>query len=386
MRSFRLPDLGEGLGEAELVAWHVSPGERVVSHQPLLSVETAKAVVEIPSPWAGRIVRLLGKPGDSIKVGAPIVDFDDGEEGREDRGTVVGVLETAPSPHEHNSVPAAARTAASPAVRRLAHDLGVDLTTIQGSGPEGTVTRADIEAAASRTAPADGYEPLRGVRRTMADNMARSAREVPGSTVTDEVDVGHWQSNTDVTARLVQAMVRACATEGVLNAWYDAGLKARKFHRHIDLGIALDSADGLFVPVLRDAGSLDATRMRNELDRLKAAVAARKVAVADLTGQTITLSNFGMMGGLHAALAIVPPQVAIVGAGRIFEAIRPAGEKPALTRILPISLTFDHRVVTGGEALRFLNALVRDLSDPHDSPLEKSEIRNEEWRKEAERG
>jgi pyruvate dehydrogenase E2 component (dihydrolipoamide acetyltransferase) len=196
----------------------------------------------------------------------------------------------------------------------------------------------------------------------MAENMARSAREVPGSTVTDEVIVNDWRRSEDVTVRLVQAIVAACKTEGALNAWYDPSRKARKLHDRIDLGIALDTVDGLFVPVLRDAARHDTAAIRSAIETLKAAVTARKASAAELAGQTFTLSNFGMMGGLTAALAIVPPQVAILGAGRIFEAIRPIAGKPAIARVLPLSLTFDHRVVTGREAVRFLNALISDLS------------------------
>lgn len=356
MKAFRLPDLGEGLDEAELVSWHVSVGDRVVADQPLLSVETAKAVVEVPSPWSGRISKINGAAGDIIKVGAPIVEFEDEGGESKDAGTVVGTLPKAP--------PAATlqkgAVKASPAVRARARELGIDLAAVKGTGPDGAITSADLESA--KSAVAADYEPLRGVRRAMAENMARSALEVPGSTVTDEVAVGDWPKDTDVTLRLIRAMAAACRAEPALNASFDKARMARKLHTRIDLGIAMNTGDGLFVPVLRDIANRGDKDLRAALDVMKRDVAARKVPPSELKGQTITLSNFGMIGGLSASLAIVPPQVAILGAGRIFDAVRPLGGEIRITRVIPLSLTFDHRVVTGAEATRFLNAVVADLA------------------------
>jgi pyruvate dehydrogenase E2 component (dihydrolipoamide acetyltransferase) len=359
MRTFHLPDLGEGLEEAELVAWHVSAGDRVVADQPLVSVETAKAVVEMPAPWSGRIAHLYGAPGDLLKVGAPLVEFEE-ETAHEDAGTVVGAL-----PSSGSAGHAEARqkdVKAAPAVRALARELGVDLAAVKGSGPGGAISRADVEARAASRRGADGYMPLRGVRRAMAENMARSALEVPGSTVTEEVAIGHWPADADVTLRLIRALIAGCRAEPALNAWFDRARSARKLHQRIDLGVALDTGDGLFVPVLRDVGARTDRDLRAGLDAMKRDVAARKVPPSELTGQTITLSNFGMLGGLNASLAIVPPQVAILGAGRIFEAVRPVAGEARIIRVLPLSLTFDHRVVTGAEALRFLNAVVGALA------------------------
>jgi pyruvate dehydrogenase E2 component (dihydrolipoamide acetyltransferase) len=364
MRTFRLPDLGEGLEEVELVEFHVSAGDRVVADQPLLSVETAKAVVEVPSPFSGRVLRLIGAPGEIIKVGAVVAEFEDESVAPTDAGTVVGELPQEPAARPKiEPQPASPPVLVSPAIRKLAHDRAVDLAGIRGSGPGGAILRRDVEAAApAKAAASDGFEPLRGVRRVMAENMARSAAEVPGSTVTDEVDISSWPQGADITARLVEAIVVACRAEPALNAWYDPQRKARKLHKEIDLGIALDTADGLFVPVLRGAAHLGPAEIRARLEAMKLAVGARKAAASDLSGQTITLSNFGMRGGLFASLAIAPPQVAIVGAGRIADVVRALDGQPRITRMLPLSLTFDHRVVTGGEAVRFLNALRHDLS------------------------
>jgi pyruvate dehydrogenase E2 component (dihydrolipoamide acetyltransferase) len=196
----------------------------------------------------------------------------------------------------------------------------------------------------------------------MADNMARSALEVPGSTVTEEVVVGHWPMDVDVTLRLIRAIVAGCRAEPALNAWFDKARMARRLHDRIDLGIAMNTGEGLFAPVLRDVAAQTDGELRASIETLKRDVAARKVAPATLTGQTITLSNFGMLGGHTASLAIMPPQVAILGAGRIFEAVRPLEGQVRITKVLPLSLTFDHRVVTGAEAVRFLSAAVADLA------------------------
>lgn len=368
MTTFRLPDLGEGLDDAELISWHVNVGDRVVADQPLLSVETAKAVVEVPSPCSGRIARLVGAPGDIIKVGAPIAEFEEEGIAHADAGTVVGTLPTEPEAAKQalpGAKPEKARrrvVKASPAVRARARDLGVDLSGIDGTGPGGTVMRADVEAHARGRVPGDGFETLRGVRRAMAVNMARSALEVPGSTVTDEVIVGQWPRDVDVTLRLIRAIIAGCRTEPALNAWFDKARMARKLHTRIDLGIAMNTGDGLFAPVLRDVAARSDNELRASLEALKRDVTDRKVSPEVLAGQTITLSNFGMLGGLSASLAIVPPQVAILGAGRIFDAVRPVDSEIRITKVLPLSLTFDHRVVTGAEAVRFLGAVIAELA------------------------
>ncbi len=352
MTTFRLPDLGEGLSEAELVAWHVDVGDRVVADQPLVSVETDKAVVEVPAPQAGRIAARHGEAGDIVKIGAPLVDFD--EASGEDSGTVVGQVPRA----------APAQVAATPAVRALARKLAVDLAGLQGTGPDGRITRADVEAAASPVAGPGGAEPLRGVRRAMARNMAEAHRQVVPATVNDLADVSAWSSDEDVSLRLIRAVVAGCQAEPALNAWYLGLDKGRVLHERIDLGLAMDTEDGLFVPVLRDAAKREAADLRRGLDAMRADVEARTVPLPELRGQTITLSNFGMFGGQHAALVVMPPQVAIVGAGRLHQRVMPFEGRPTVRMMLPLSLTFDHRAVMGGEASRFLAALVRDLESP----------------------
>jgi 2-oxoisovalerate dehydrogenase E2 component (dihydrolipoyl transacylase) len=364
MRTFVLPDLGEGLEEAEIVTWHVTEGDHVVADQPLVSVETDKAVVEVPSPRAGRIARLFGAKGDLVKVGASLVEF--AEEAGEDAGTVVGELQREEPKKPAGAIPAAGAAPApafqaAPAVRALARQLGVDLSLVQATGPGGSVTRADVERAAKSLAEAGPSEPLRGMRRAMAQRMALAHASVVPASVTDEADIGDWPEAEDVTVRLVRAIAAACKAEPSLNAWYDAAAGGRRLVKRIDLGIAVDTEDGLIVPVLRNAGERGARDLRAGLDRLRADAAARSIPPEELRGATITLSNFGMIGGRFAILVVVPPQVAIVGAGRIDQRVVAHRGAPAVRRCLPLSLTFDHRVVTGGEAARFLAALKRDL-------------------------
>jgi 2-oxoisovalerate dehydrogenase E2 component (dihydrolipoyl transacylase) len=355
MTTFSLPDLGEGLQDAEIVAWHVAAGDHVVADQPLVSVETDKAVVEVPSPHAGRIARLCAAAGERVKTGAPLVEFEEGA--HPDTGTVVGELGAAPA--AARAVPPAP-VKASPAVRARARELGVDLSTVTASGPDGTVTMADLTAAA---APAGAGEPLRGVRRAMALNMTRAIQVMP-ATVCEDADIGDWRDSDDITMRLIRAVSAGCRASPDLNAWYDAASQTRQLHAQIDLGIAVDTEDGLIVPVLRDIGNREPADLRRGLAALTADVRARKVPLAELKGQTITLSNFGSLGGRYAALAIVPPQVAILGAGRARDVVVPVNGMPDVRRVLPLSLTFDHRVVSGGEAARFLRAVIDDLQKP----------------------
>jgi len=223
------------------------------------------------------------------------------------------------------------------------------------------VTRSDIERAARSLSEAGPPEPLRGVRRAMAGSMTRSHAEVVPATLTDEADVDVWPAGTDVTVRLVRAIVAACRAEPALNAWYDGKAVARRLHRKVDLAVAMDTGDGLFAPVLRHVEARDPADIRRGLEAMKRDVLARTVPLEELRGATITISNFGMLGGRHAALVVVPPQVAIIGAGRIAPRVTAIDGQPAVRRLLPLSLTFDHRAVTGGEAARFLAALVADL-------------------------
>ncbi len=353
MSTFVLPDLGEGLQEAEIVSWHVAEGDHVVVDQPLVAVETEKAVVEVPSPKSGHLAKLLVKAGERVKVGAPLLEFEEGRHA--ESGAIVGDLA---GPAAASSVP----VRATPAVRARARELGVDLSRVTPTGREGTILLADLQAASSRAVAGPLPGTLRGARRTMATNMALAWREVVHATLHDEADIEAWSTTEDLTCRLVRALIAGCKNEPALNGSFDAASLSLRANPGIDLGLAIDSPDGLFVPVLRDAAGASPQDWRRQIDVFKRRVQERSLAPADLRSPTITLSNFGSIAGSHASLIIMPPQVAILGAGRIAaRPVRIADGLIALHRALPLSLTFDHRAVTGGMAARFLRAVTTDL-------------------------
>ena len=390
MKTFTLPDLGEGLQEAEIVTWHVEIGDDVVTDQPLLAVETDKAVVEVPSPSTGTVTAIHAAPGDMIAIGGALVDFEDSVV--TDSGVIVGELADeatvlaeepahpaapampaepappiAPEPESMPTPPAAveptAPVKASPAVRALARKLGVDLAAIEGTGPGGAIGTADVERARQTLASFEPAEPLRGVRRAMARKMAQSHAEVVPTTVIDDADIDAWAPGTDITFRLIRAMATACKAEPALNAWYDGADEARRLMARVDIGIAAHTEDGLFVPVMRDVAERDEAHIRRGLDAMKTDVKARAIPPDELKDATITLSNFGVFGaGRHAALIVIPPQVAIIGAGRIESRVVPVLGGIEVHRILPLSLTFDHRPVNGGEAAGFLASMIGDLA------------------------
>jgi pyruvate dehydrogenase E2 component (dihydrolipoamide acetyltransferase) len=246
-------------------------------------------------------------------------------------------------------------------VRSRARELAVDLSAITPTGPDNTITLADVQTAALNSGVKQSTAPLRGARRTMADNMARAWREVVHATLQDDADVDAWSTTEDVTSRMVRALIAGCTAEPSLNASFDAGSFSLRPSATIDVGIAIDSPEGLFVPVLRDAARGTAQEWRRQIDAFKQAVQLRSLAPADLRGATISFSNFGSIGGRYASLIVMPPQVAILGAGRVAtQPVKVAGGV-ALHRAIPLSLTFDHRAITGGMAARFLSAVIADL-------------------------
>jgi pyruvate dehydrogenase E2 component (dihydrolipoamide acetyltransferase) len=365
MKTFNLPDLGEGLSEVEIVNWHVAVGDRVTVDQPLVAVETDKAVVEVPSPYSGTIAALRAGVGDIVPIGQPLADFDDGTASQKDRGTVVGIMpeaETAIAAPAERERAGGARVKAMPAVRALARKLNVDLLHVDPTGPDGLITAGDVNRAALALSKVAAAEPLRGVRRAMAQKMQQSHAEIVPASIHDEADVEDWIEGGDITVRLIRAIVAGCRTSPALNAWYHGQEMTLRVLDKVDLGIAITTADGLFVAVMRDVGNRDDADLRGGLNLLKRDVEARSIPLEEMRGATITLSNFGVFGaGRHANLVIVPPQVAIVGAGTIEPRVVVHDGKPAVRRTLPLSLTFDHRVATGNEAAMFLKAMVADL-------------------------
>ena len=368
MKTFKLPDLGEGLQEAEIVAWHVNAGDHIVVDQPLLSVETDKAIVDVPSPFAGKVLTLHAKVGDVVALDGALVDIDDGGQ-VEDSGSVVGDAPTATTAHEvreHASAaaPAARGVRAAPAVRALASKLGVDLSIVTPSGPDGVILASDVERVAKVLANVAALTPLRGPRRAMAQNMALAHAEVVPVTLVDDADIDAWAAGEDTTWRLLRAMVAGCRAAPALNAWFDSQALGVRQLSQIDVGIATDTEEALFVPVLRNVAERSREDLRAALEQMKQDVRARTIPPESLRGHSITLSNFGMFAGRYASPVVMPPTVAIVGAGRARREPVAVGDAVVVHRVLPMSLTFDHRAATGAEAARFLAAMMADLQAP----------------------
>jgi 2-oxoisovalerate dehydrogenase E2 component (dihydrolipoyl transacylase) len=382
MGTFRLPDLGEGLAEAEILAWHVKPGDQVLADQPMISVETAKSVVEVPVPYAGTIMKLHGSVGDIVATGAPLIDFDS--------GTVVGSMPVTTETELVESAVAAvsrgngaARPRALPVARAAARHLGLDLAGIRGNGHGGTITLDDVLAHANparspgaadgtldhavpppELPPGAAWEPLRGLRRAMARSMSASQAEVPLATVCDDADVHGWSKPGDYMLRLVRALIGAWRIEPALNAWYDAASNARVLFDHIDLAIAVDTPQGLIVPVVRHIENKTPEELKAAVAAQKSAAHQRSIPPEDLRGFTLMLSNFGTLAGRYGIPIVVPPAVAILGAGKVRTDAVAVGGTVAAHRRMPLSLSFDHRCITGGEACRFLAAVIADLEIP----------------------
>jgi 2-oxoisovalerate dehydrogenase E2 component (dihydrolipoyl transacylase) len=367
MEIFNLPDLGEGLPDAEIHEWFVKEGDVVKLDQPLVSMETAKAVVEVPCPQDGTIVKCFGKQGDVIKTGEPLVAFAENNSSSRDKGTVVGKLEESTVVSEDTftvGAPASSKTRpkATPSARILAKKMGCDLAAIKGTGEFGVITREDVQHdIAMRSKVPEGYEPLQGVRRAMLNSMVQSHQEIVPVSLFDEADINHWDDSTDITVRLIQAIIDAVKAEPALNAWFDKSHNARKLFKEVNLGLAMDSQDGLFVPVIHNAEKCSANDLRQTINQFKTAVQNRTVSSEQLKGATITLSNFGKFAGRFASPIIVPPMVAIIAVGRLYEGAVSHQGKIKSHRLLPLSLSFDHRAVTGGEATRFLGAMIASL-------------------------
>ena len=455
---FYLPDLGEGLPDAEIVEWMAKVGDTIRLDEPLVSMETAKAVVELPSPFSGKVLRVAGGPGDVITTGAWLVEMEldpnlpqraeaqdtghahggqqhapppmdapaakidapEAPTGAEavthqpeppapaksaDAGTVVGAMQSSDTVRSEQAV-AIGGVKAMPAVRALAKKLRVDLAQVPPTGADGVVTLADVKRAAESgsarvgaapppaapaarapapmprpaapapmpasrgdapraTAAMDTDEPIRGVRRNMVRVMSAAHAEVVPTTLMDDADLHAWSHGEDIMARLIRALAHAAAVEPTLNAWLNAKEGTLRRHSRVDVGIAVDSPEGLFVPALRNADRLDRAGVRAELNRLRDGVKNRSLPPEDLTGYTLMLSNFGVFAGKYATPVVVPPCVCIVGAGRLHHAIVPVLGGMETHRLMPLSLTFDHRAATGGEAARFLRALIDDLQRAH---------------------
>jgi pyruvate dehydrogenase E2 component (dihydrolipoamide acetyltransferase) len=401
---FLLPDVGEGLEEGEIVAWLVAAGDSVSRDQPLVEVQTDKALVELPSPVAGQIVSLAFAPGDIVKVGQTLVVLDDG------RGGDTAAIGAAPP--SSAAVPAtglpAGRPKAAPAVRKLAVARGVDLATVTGSGPGGRILATDIEAAA-RLSPTGvhspprerrtdagsptgggsvaaghrlgwmeaGRHPLRGIRRVTAATMARSWSEIPHLTTLDEIDATGLlaarrrlaDAGIDATigALLVAAVARGLRRYPVFNASLELSEGeggSIVVHPDCNVGLAVATADGLVVPVVRKADRRSLADLAAEVRRLTAAARHRRVEVGELRGGTFTISNWGAIGGRYATPLIRPPEVGIMGFGAIESRPFVVDGEVRARPTLPWSLSADHRLIDGDVSTAFSGYVTSLLADP----------------------
>ena len=419
MREFKLPDLGEGLTEAEIVEWHVAANDDIKLNQPLLSVETDKAVVEVPSPVTGRVISLHGEAGDVIPVGDVLARFDvpgsdapasedvssspskenapaPQADGKDDAPGVVGELPASALVMSDTTGSAAVaprkqRVKAAPSVRALARELGVDLTRIEGSGPGGRITAKDVAGAAKAgpdatpsrpqtgeaapgprasrpqsgeagsTPPSATDEKLIGPRRAMFHSMTASHSEVALCTVMDDADIHDWESPRDFTPRLIRAMAVGARAEPRLNGTFSAETGVLSMSEDVHMGLAMETPHGLIVATIFNAGKLSLDELRDEVARLKKAGADRTLKPGEVRGYTITLSNIAGGSSRYATPLMVPPTVGILGSGAAREEVVAVNGEIAIRRMLPLSLTFDHRCVAGADASRFLGAVVADL-------------------------
>jgi pyruvate dehydrogenase E2 component (dihydrolipoamide acetyltransferase) len=383
MRYFKLPDLGEGLIEAEIVEWHIKAGDTVATDQIMLAVETAKAIVEIPSPQMGIIEHTFGAIGDTVHIGEPLVEY----QGENDSVSVVGNLSAQPlkpvqlsntKSNDSNNINTVRKRDefsvsvgfstnsmkainASPSVRGLASRLGVEVEHLTGTGEGGRITSDDVEKAAKLNRQHGQSEKLTGVRKSMAKVMIKSHQQVVPVTLFGDAALksGHGllKEGANITIVLAQAIAYACEQQPALNVWFDGENLTRRLLDFVDLGIAVDTDQGLFVPVLRQVQARNEQDLSAGLAALKEAVQKRNIPAAELMGATIILSNYGSLNAVcrYGTPIVVPPMVAIVGVGAIYESRE--NEKA-----LPISLTFDHRCVTGGEAASFIGFIVEYLN------------------------
>lgn len=394
--TIKVPDLGEGIAEVELVAWRVQPGDTVAEDQVLADVMTDKATVEIPSPVAGRVVALGGEVGQQIAVGAELIRIDvaAGGEAQEAVPAVPAVSAPAPAampaPAEH-ARPSAGKPLAAPAVRHRASVLGIDLRQVPGSSADGRILHEDLDAwllrrpgppapDAARYAERNDEEavPVTGVRRRIAQRMQDAMRRIPHFTYVEEVDVtelellrgrinerwGGERAHLTLLPLLVRAVVLAVPRFPQINARFDdeAGVLTR--HGAVHVGIATQTAAGLMVPVLRHAEARDLWSSATEIARLADAARAGRATRDELSGSTLTVTSLGALGGIASTPIINAPEVAIVGVNRIVQRPVMLGGAVVARRMMNLSSSFDHRVVDGQLAAEFVQAVRASLECP----------------------
>lgn len=370
---FKLPDLGEGLVEAEIVKWLVKEGDYVKKDQNIVEVETAKALVEIPSPVEGKIVKLIGLPGKVVKVGEVLVVFETAEKIEkkiEEKGTfAVGEL-----PKEEIILPKPLEAIAMPAARELAKKLGVDLSKVKGSGPGSVITEADVknyyEALKAPKAPRLVFEhwgkalriPYRGTRKTIGENMLLSKRTIPHVTHMDVCDVTELSKlrakyklktlKEGFPLTYLPFVIKACYFALKANPYFNSSLdeenKEIVVKQYYNIGFAVDTSEGLLVPVVKEVDKKSIFQIAKEIKEFSDLARERKLKIEDMQGGTFTITNIGSIGGTYSTPIIRWPECAILALGRIYKDL--SGRD-----VLPLSLSFDHRIIDGARAARFLN-------------------------------
>lgn len=398
----RVPDLGEGSVSAEVIAWKVAAGDTVREDAPLVELSTDKAVVEVPSPVSGVVVAVSGKPGDTLAVGSELAVFEvEGAlEGQGVPSAAPSARPTAPAltAPPARSVPAAppvaaaslapatqdsllpARVMASPATRRRASEIGLDLARVQGTGPGGRIVEADLERAQHGT-PGITEIPVIGVRRVIAQRMSDSKRNAPHFAYVEEVDVTDLEAlrgrlNTARKASggeaftylpfIARALAAAIAGFPQCNAHYDAARNVLLRHAAVHLGIATQTPDGLKVPVVRDVARRDLDDLATEIRRVTEAARSGRARREELSGSTITLTSLGKLGGIVSTPILNAPEVAIIGINKAVERVVVHHGEIAIRRIMNLSSSFDHRFVDGYDAAALIQALKARIETPQD--------------------
>ncbi|OJY71073.1 MAG: branched-chain alpha-keto acid dehydrogenase subunit E2 [Sphingobium sp. 66-54] len=399
---FRLPDVGEGVTEAEIVAWHVKAGDRVREDDNLADVMTDKATVEMTSPVDGTVIAVNGEVGAMAPVGSVLVELE--VEGEGNAGEVaekrVPEAEPAAEPPAPKPKPEVRRDEpipdtsgsppfAAPATRRRAYELGIPLQFVPGTGPGGRILPADLDAfiAAGGVARAPGGtgrrtgvtdKPIIGLRRKIAERMQEAKRRIPHISYVEEVDVtelealraavneGRREGQPKLTLLpfLIRALVRVLPEFPQVNALYDDEADVLHMHEGLHVGIATQTPGGLMVPVLRHAEALDAWGVAREITRLAQAARDGSATREELSGSTITITSLGPLGGIATTPVINRPEVAIIGPNRIVERPVVAGQFISVRKLMNISSSFDHRIVDGYDAALFIQALKRCLEHP----------------------
>jgi 2-oxoisovalerate dehydrogenase E2 component (dihydrolipoyl transacylase) len=398
---FKMPDLGEGTVEAEIVAWHTQPGAVVAEEQIIVEVMTDKAAVEVPAPVSGRVVSITGAPGDKIPVGSPLIVFETDasaaatvrraaapDRAKPAAGTSMSSESTiAPAaPASNGAVPSTGRVMTSPANRRRAREAGIDLRLVAGSGPGGRILSSDLAAAESgapratpTAAAADTTEiKVIGVRRLIAERMSEAKRTIPHFAYVEEIDVTELESlRQHLNSKLakgepgvtylplvVMALVRTLKDFPQCNALYDAARGVLIRHRAVHVGVATQTPDGLKVPVVHNAQALDLWTLAGEIRRLSERARINKATREELTGSTITVTSLGKLGGIASTPVINAPEVAIIGLNKAAERPVVAGGAVTVRRMMNLSSSFDHRFVDGYDAAAMIQALKDLLEHP----------------------